>query len=216
MIHRLFKLGGVMLKKILLTSAGLSENLKKLFFQQIKKKPQEIKIIFVPSASTVNDGAREGLLVGMFELINMGILPKNIFVYDLRYILSKNYLAMNNLNLNYIPPIFRLLSIDEMNEYDVLLFSGGNASILLDEINRTGFNEVVRQSVDNGLLYLGVSAGSMVAAGNLPYNLGYVKNSISVHCEKGTSCGNLPQDSEIYLTNTQAIWIDGDNAQIVE
>lgn len=205
-----------MLKKILLTSAGLSENFKKLFFEKIKKKPQEIKIIFVPSASTVNDGAREGISLCIFELENMGILPENIFVYDLRYILSKNYSRMYPLNLNYIPPIFRLLSVDEMNEYDVLLFSGGNASVLLDEINRTGFNEVVTQAVDNGLFYIGISAGSMVVAGNLPYNLGYVKNSITVHCEKGTPCGYLPQDGEIYLTNTQAIWIDGDNAQIVE
>lgn len=212
----LFILGGVILKKILLTSAGLSENLKKLFFTQIKKKPQEIKIIFVPSALTDSDGAREGLLLGIFELENMGILPENIFVYDLRYILSKNYSRIYPLILHYIPSIFRLLSVDEMNEYDVLLFSGGNASVLLDEINRTGFNEVATEAVDNGLFYLGVSAGSMVAAGNLPYNLGYVKNPITVHCEKGTPCGNLPQDGEIYLTNTQAIWIDGDNAQIVE
>ncbi|MBL4937772.1 Type 1 glutamine amidotransferase-like domain-containing protein [Clostridium sp. YIM B02515] len=204
------------MKKILLTSAGLSESLKKLFFTQIMKKPQEIKIILVPSALTNNDGAREGLLLGIFELENMGILPENIFVYDLRYILSKNYSRMHPLNLNNIPSIFRLLSVDEMNEYDVLLFSGGNASVLLDEINRTGFNEVAIQAVDNGLFYLGVSAGSMVAAGNLPYNLGYVKNTITVHCEKGTTCGNLPQQGEIYLTNTQAIWIYGDYAQIVE
>lgn len=68
------------MKKILLTSAGLSENLKKLFFMQIKKKPEEIKIIFVPSAATVNDGAREGLSIAMFELKNMGILQENIFL----------------------------------------------------------------------------------------------------------------------------------------
>lgn len=204
------------MKKILLTSAGLSEDLKKLFFMQIKKKPEEIKIIFVPSASTVNDGAREGLSIGMFELKNMGILPENILVYDLRYILSKNYARMCPLNLDDIPSIFRLLSVDEMNKYDVLLFSGGNASVLLDEINRTGFNEVLTQAVDNGLFYLGISAGSMVAAGNLPDNLGYVKNPITVHCEKGTPCGNLPQGGKIYLTNKQAIWIEGDKAQIME
>jgi Peptidase E len=205
-----------MLKKILLTSAGLTENLNKLFLKQIKKKPQDIKIIFVPSASTVNDGAREGLSLCMLELKTMGILVENIFLYDLRYILSKNYSRTYPLNMSYIPPIFRLLSVDEMNEYDVLLFSGGNADVLLDEINRIGFNEIVTQAVDNGLFYLGVSAGSMIAAGNLPYNLGYVKNPITVHCERGTPCGNLPQDGDIFLTNMQAIWIDGDKAQIIE
>lgn len=159
------------MKKLLLTSAGLSDSLKELFFKQIKKKPQEIKIIFIPSSSTVNDGAREGLSVCMFELENMGILPENIFVYDLRYILSKNYSRTYSSNLTQIPPIFRLLSVDDMREYDVLLFSGGDASVLLDEINRTGFNEVIAQAIENGLFYLGISAGSMVAAGNMPNNL---------------------------------------------
>ena len=204
------------MKKILLTSAGLNDNLKKLFFKQIKKKPQKIKIIFVPSSSTVNDGAREGLSVCMFELENMGILLENILVYDLRYILSKNYSRTYSSNLNQIPPIFRLLSVDEVREYDVLLFSGGDASILLDEINRTGFNEVITQAIENGLFYLGISAGSMVATGNMPNNLGYVSNPIVVHCEHGSPCGILPQNGEIFLTDTQAIWIDGDNAQIIE
>lgn len=204
------------MKKILLTSAGLNDNLKELFFKQIKKKPQEIKIIFIPSSSTGNDGAREGLSVCRFELENMRILPENIFVYDLRYILSKNYSRTYSLNVNQIPPIFRLLTVDEMWEYDVLLFSGGDASVLLDEINRTGFNEVIAQAIENGLFYLGISAGSMVAAGNMPNNLGYVSNPIIVHCEHGTPSGDLPQNGEIYLTNSQAIWIDGNNIQIVE
>ncbi|MCK5129666.1 MAG: Type 1 glutamine amidotransferase-like domain-containing protein [Clostridiales bacterium] len=205
-----------MMKKILLTSAGLSESLKKLFFLQINKKPQEIKIILVPSASTGNDGAREMLSVCMFELENMGILRENIFVYDLKYILSKEYSRTYPINLDKVPSFFRLLSFDEINEYDVLFFSGGSANVLLDEINRTGFKEVVTHAVENGLFYIGVSAGSMVAAGNLPDSLGYIKNPVIVHCEKGTSCGDLPQDGDIYLTDSQAIWIDEDSAQIIK
>ncbi|MCX7950318.1 MAG: hypothetical protein N2509_09445, partial [Treponemataceae bacterium] len=109
------------MKKILLTSAGLTNNLKKLFFNHINKKPQEIKVILVPSSSTVNDGAREGLSICIFELENMGILQKNIFIYDLRYILSKNYTRNYSLNLNQVPPLFRLLSVEEMKEFDVLV-----------------------------------------------------------------------------------------------
>lgn len=98
----------------------------------------------------------------------------------------------------------------------MLVFSGGDASVLLDEINRTGFNEVIHQAVENGLFYLGISAGSMVAAGNMPNNLGYVSNPIMVHSKQGTPCGNLPHKGEIYLTDSQAIWIDGNKIQIVE
>jgi len=119
-------------------------------------------------------------------------------------------------NVTNGPAQFRLLSIEEMQEYDVLLFGGGEASILLNEINRTGFNEVVNQAVENGLFYVGISAGSMIAAGNLANNLGYIKNPILFHCEKGTPCGNIPQEGEIHLTDSQAVWIDGSVSQIIE
>jgi Peptidase E len=204
------------MKNILLTSAGLSENLEEFFWKKIKKKPSEIKVIFVPSASTHSDDAREGISLCMFKLINMGILPENIFVYHLGYLLSKNYTRTYSSEVTNVPPLFRLLSVEEMNKYDMLIFSGGEASILLSEINRTGFHEVIKQAVENGLFYLGISAGSMVAAGNFSDSLGYVRNTIFVHCEEGTLPGDLPQDVEIYLTDTQAIWIGENSAQIIE
>jgi hypothetical protein len=201
---------------ILLTSGGLSKNLEDLFWSKIRKKPSEIKVIFVPSASMHNDGAREGISLCMFNMINMGILPENIFVYNLGYLLSKNYTRTYSSEVTNVPPIFRLLSLEEMNKYDMLIFSGGEASILLSEINRTGFHEVINQAVENGMFYLGISAGSMVAAGNFSDSLGYVKNTVYVHCDKGTRSGDLPQEDDIYLTDTQAIWIDENSAQIVE
>jgi hypothetical protein len=149
-------------------------------------------------------------------LMAMGILPENIFVYHLGYLLSKNYARTYSSEVTNIPPLFRLLSVEEMNQYDMAIFSGGDASVLLLEINRTGFHEVLKQAVENGLFYLGISAGSMVAAGNFPDSLGYVKNMVFVHCKEGTPCGELPQESVIYPTDTQAIRIHGNAAQIVE
>lgn len=204
------------MKNILLTSNGLSDNLEEFFLRKIGKSPSEIKAIFVPSASTQSDGAREGISLCMFKLMKIGILQENIFVYNLGYLLSKNYTRTYSSEVKNVPPLFRLLSVEEMNKFDMLIFSGGDASILLAEINRTGFHEVIKQAVENGLFYLGISAGSMVAAGNFSDGLGYIKNTIYVHCEEGTLSGNLPQDVEIYLRDAQGIWINDNSAQIIE
>lgn len=204
------------MKNILLTSNGLNRNLEEFFWKKIKKEPSELKVILVPSASTHCDGAREGISLCMFKLTNMGILPENIFIYHLGYLLSKNYSRTYSSEVSNVPPLFRLLSVEEMSKYDMLIFSGGEASILLSEINRTGFNDIIKQAVENGLFYLGISAGSMISAGNFANSLGYLRNTVYVHCDKGTPSGELPQDINIYLTDGQAIWIDENSAKIIE
>lgn len=130
-------------------------------------------------------------------------------MYHLGYLLSKDYVRTYSSMLTDVPPFLRILSVDEMNEYDILLLGGSDAGILLTEINRTDFDVVMKQAIENGLFYLGVSAGSMVAAGNLPFNLGYIKNPIEVHSEKGTTCGSLPHDGTIYLTDSQPFGLKG-------
>lgn len=152
------------MRRLLLTSAGLTKNLEVFFFDKIQKRACDIKVIFVPSASILNDGAREGISLCIFNLMNMGILEENISVYHLGYLLSKNYTRTYSSEVTDIPPLYRLLSVDELNHYDLLVFSGGDSAILLSEINRTGFDDVIKESVENGLFYLGVSAGSMVTA----------------------------------------------------
>ena len=204
------------MKKILLTSGGLSPGLQKIFLEQIGKEANDIKVIFVPTAAMYSDNAKEYISLIMYYMNNMGILSKNIFMYHLGYLLSKDYNPTYLSDIPTIPSFLRLLSAEEMNEFDVLFFLGGEAIPLLDEINRTGFNEIIHQAIKNGMFYIGASAGSMIAAGNLQNGLGYVKNHIEVHCEKGTPCGDLPKEGTIYLTDAQAIWINGDVTQIIE
>ena len=60
------------------------------------------------------------------------------------------------------------MRVEELNQYDIIVFCGGNATTLLNEVNRTGFSDPLKQAIENGLVYLGISAGSMIAAGILP------------------------------------------------
>lgn len=204
------------MKNILLTSNGLNKNLEEFFWKKIKKEPPALKIILVPSASTHCDSAREGISLCIFKLSKMGILPENISIYNLGYLLSKDYSRTYSSEVTNVPPMFRLLSVKEMSTYDMLIFSGGEAGILLSEINRTGFNDIIKQAVENGLFYFGISAGSMITAGNFADSLGYIRHTVHVHCDKGTPSGELPQESDIYLKDGQAIWIDENSAKIIE
>lgn len=78
------------------------------------------------------------------------------------------------------------------------------------------FGWINEKTLKYGLFYLGVSAGSMVVAGNFPDSLGYIRNEIHVHCKEGTSCGDLRKDNPVYLADTQAIWIEGNSVQIID
>ena len=203
------------MRKILLASGGLTLRLQNHFLEQIGKEPSNIRILFVPTAAMCSDNAKEYICFSLEHFTDIGILPENIFMYHLGYLLSENYNPHFRQSAE-TPPFLRLLSLCEMNKYDVLFLLGGDARFLMDEINRTGFNKTAKKAIDSGLFYFGVSAGSMVACGNFADSLGYVKNPIEVHCEQGTPCGVLPKEGEVYLTDTQAIWIDNDIAQIIE
>ena len=204
------------MRKLLLTSTGFSnKHIEKLFLQNINKTADKIKVIFVPTAANCDD-SKEMLPYCMLDLLNAGILKENILIYELKYLMSAKNSRVHKAGDAEISINFRLLSYDEIMQYDAIYFCGGYSEILLDEINRTGFNDVLKKAVDNGLFYIGVSAGSIVTAGNLSDNLGYIKNELSVHAESGTSCGLLPDNEKIALTNSQAICIEGNKCEIID
>lgn len=53
-------------RRLFLTSDGLSDNMKIKFFNIIKKKPEETKILYIPTAGIATDSAREGLQENIF------------------------------------------------------------------------------------------------------------------------------------------------------
>lgn len=203
------------MRTLFLSSGGLNERTSRVFWECIGKEPVNTKAIFVPSAAVVNDDAREGIIVCMEQLMNMGIPLNNIFTYDLALLLSDGYKRTYSSYIKDIPAQLRLMSVEELNQYDIIVFCGGNANILLDEINRTGFSEPLKQAIEKGLIYLGISAGSMIAAGNFDTGLGYLKNPLIPHVEKGTPCGEIPKDGLIELADGQVVLIKGERQEII-
>ncbi len=60
-----------------------------------------------------------------------------------------------------------VVSLDAIETADVLAVSGGDPFHLLEAARRTGFGAAAREAVDAGTVYLGYSAGAMVAGPTL-------------------------------------------------
>jgi dipeptidase E len=52
---------------------------------------------------------------------------------------------------------------------DYIFVSGGNTFFLLQELRRTGADQLIIEQVRSGKLYIGTSAGSAIASGNVEY-----------------------------------------------
>ena len=203
------------MRTLFLTSSGLNEKTTPLFWECVGKEPIDTKAILVPSAAAENDGAREGIIVCMERLMNMGISVNNILIYDLALLLSDGYKRTYSSYVRDIPAQLRLMNALELAQYDVIAFCGGNARTLLDEVNRTGLSEPLKQAIEKGLVYLGISAGSMIAAGNFADSLGYLANPLIPHVEKGSPCGEISKEGLIELADGQTILIKGECQEII-
>lgn len=181
--------------KILLTSAGFESGvIKDAFLNFLKSPPKDTKVLFVPTASN-NADAIAVLPKCMNDLLKAGIMAKNIQVFDLH----------------------RSLSLEELSAFDAIYFTGGSPTYLLERINETGFNIPLNEFVNNGGIYIGVSAGSYVAAGNLSDSLGYLKAELSVHTESGSAIGTFNNGTvtHIDLTDSNAVMIHNGIYEII-
>lgn len=184
------------MKKIILTSAGFeNKKLEQVFLTLAGKPPQNIKALFIPTAA-ISPDAIAVLPKCMNDLLQAGIPPQSIAVFDLH----------------------RNMSYEELSVYDTVYLCGGDTRYLLSRINDSGFSVPFKRFAEERGVYVGVSAGSIVAAGNVPGNLGYLAAQLNVHQPFGTKPGavDCKAQGHISLTNRQAIVINGDACDIVE
>ena len=81
------------------------------------------------------------------------------------------------------------------------------------EMTRTGFDTILEKAINNGLVYVGISAGSMYAASNMENGLHIIPNSILPHY-MGQDNFSL-KDKEIRLVNGSAVYIDGIDVSLI-
>lgn len=173
--------------KVLLTSAGFENpNIQARFLALVTKRSEDIRALFIPTAA-VSPDAILMLPKCLEDLLRCGIPKENITVCDLH----------------------RPLAVEALNAYDVLYVCGGDTRYLLSRVNEAGLGEALLPYLRRGGVYVGVSAGSLITACNLPDNLGLLPNRLHVHCETGTAAGDLAAlaGQDVSLTDAQAVWL---------
>lgn len=203
-------------KHLFLTSSGLTDSMKRKLFSLIGKTPEEVNVLYIPTAGIETDGAREGFAVCLHELAAMGILPEHILVYNLELIVSQDYTRTYSAYIQELPMVSRLLTPEELECFDVVFISGGDCAVLCREMKRTGFDQVLREGINRGVIYVGISAGSMYAASNLEDGLGILPNVLTPHWE-GEAMEELPDGvEEIRLKDGQAVYVAGNGAGLLK
>ena len=182
------------MRKILLTSTGFeNKNIEKKFIELLNKRTDEAKVLFIITAAIDPDAVR--ILSGCLDdLTNCGIKDENITIYDLHKIIPE----------------------EELNQFDAIYVCGGSTKHLVSRMEEIDFKHIVEKYLDNGGIYVGVSAGSVCASGKYQNGLDFIKNILDVHCDIGSPNGSITTSDKICLTNNQAIFINDSDMEIFE
>lgn len=145
---------------VLLTSCGLeTPAITDAFLHMLPKAPAKIKALFIPTAAC-NPDAIDVLPKCLNDLLKCGIPRTSVTVHDLH---------------DAIP--------GQLSEqWDVVYLCGGDTRYLLRRINEQGFRDQLLAFIEDGGVTLGVSAGSIIFASNLPEHLGLLPYPLDVHC----------------------------------
>lgn len=183
------------MKKILLTSGGFdNKNIANKFLELSNKPTNEIKVLFITTAAVELDAIMV-LPACIEDLTKVCKIPEdNITIYDMHKLMDKK----------------------EIIKYDAIYMCGGKTEYLVERIDEIGFKELLDYYINNGGIYIGVSAGSTCGCGRFKTGLHFLDNELEVHCEKGSKNGIINTKDKIYLTNNQAIYINDTEMRIIE
>ncbi|NLG26141.1 MAG: type 1 glutamine amidotransferase-like domain-containing protein [Clostridiales bacterium] len=201
-------------ENVLLTDAGfynphdLNQPLTAIidrFAQMLGKPFGEAKVLFIPTAAQ-DDEARQVAAILKEQLLSIGVAPGNIAVYDIDGALTE----------------------DQAMAFDAIYFTGGRDSHLLNRVRQTGFDRIVKRMVYANKVYVGQSAGSIIATPNIrgcfggAYNretagLCLVNAYIDAHCNfKPDLKGQDLPLPHIMLRDHQALAVSWAGYELVE
>lgn len=200
--------------KLFLTSNTITSELVKPFEDLIGKSIRGLKVVFIPDAAYGVPNKDFDSWVG----------PERQFLVD-TYDWNVTDVVLKD--LDKIDP-------NSLFQYDVVFVNGGLSGYLAKEMRRTGFDKILPVLFNEGLIYVGSSAGSMVMSDiqdasswyigepepeaiNIS-GLGYINFQIYPHFKpeliKKIRKKRDPKLSYYLLKNGQAISVEGETMKL--
>ena len=195
-------------ENVLLTDSGWSgsfdggkaDNILRRFWAMLGKPASNAKLLFITTAAN-SDESRPAAGKCFAELLAAGILPDNIHIHDIN----------------------GTISYEQAMQYDVVYFTGGDTGHLLRRMKEYGFDDILKRMVFANKVYVGASAGSLIATPNIgnPHaeetvGLGLINAYLSFHHPKGTEARNDLPLPHIPLSGGQALAVSSNGYELIE
>jgi len=141
------------MKKIVLTSCGIiAKELREEFSKLFNIPVSELKVLYIPVAVDGDiDDDKEWVEEEFKTILDLGIKKENIKEYRMDYEL-------------------------DLNNYDFIYMMGGNTFYLMSKIRQYKFDIKIKQAIENGVVYVGSSAGSEILGTTIEVALPYDEN----------------------------------------
>lgn len=205
------------MRQMFLTSS--SETVMDDIVKKLPKSPSELNLAFIDTAAEVEEGDHWWVREEKEKLIEVGFKVDEFSIKGM----TKEELEKR------------------LENKQVIYFCGGNTFYLLDQVIKIGADEVVREKIEAGVIYIGSSAGSMIVGKRIDLvstiddrskapdlksdGLGIVDIAILPHWGseifrneylKGFEAMYIEGVKIVPLTNQQYIWVDDDLVQTVQ
>ena len=132
------------MKNMILTSS-LYESIE-LVKKFLDKNTESKKILFIPTATNIDEYKK---------YIHLTQKAFEDFGYEVE---------------NFDVSIFsEEIAKEKLSQAKIVFISGGNTFYLLQELKRKNLTSYLKERIENGLLYIGESAGSVIAAPDIEY-----------------------------------------------
>lgn len=136
--------------KLLLTSAGIKNDEIAQALSDLAGKPlQDLNLLFIPTAANTEAGDKGWLIDNLVDFQKQKF--KSIDIVDIAAVSKDNWM-------------------ERFRQADVICFGGGNEIYLADLFQKIEMKEFLKSILDNKI-YMGISAGSMVAGNFMPNEL---------------------------------------------
>jgi len=205
------------MKQLFLTSA--SDYVMDDLIKNLPKKPNELNVAFINTAAEVEEGDHWWVRDEKNKLLEVGF---NVHEFSIT--------GMNKEEIE-----------KRMGKKQIIYFCGGNTFYLLDQVIKTGCDEIIEEKINNGVIYIGSSAGSMIVGTRIDLvstiddkskapdlkstGLEIIDLSILPHWGSNIFHDEYIQGIEsmytegvkiLLLTNQQYVWINNDSIKIIQ